>query len=537
MDESSFMAISSESSSSSGDDDDHYGPISPSPSKLVMDENLRTRHSRTHSTKTTPSPSAGYLSASVACGHRGSGTSSSSDEDDYDDCEDDQQQANHPHHSDGDDDDDDIPLAKRIPGALTAQKSIRHQVRREREQKKQEKALQSQGETTRTRLMTLRPAGPGLHDAAMSATAVPSSSQASTHHQYLEQQQQQRRQRSQTLTGKGSMSGNPFSPEDLARKLKDINGQNGSAELASSSSYQQQQARQRSKSVSRSSWDFQPASVTEVLPPVPISHVGPTASHAQRTKSMKEPSSSYRYHPSSPSPSPIPAHGPSSSMALRPKRSFHHSGTDHRPVGMEDPRSVPFPLDAEQRVSRSSTSVTRSRPPTRDGPQQSSILSPISTSHHRSLSQSRDRSSPMMIPEPIPPIPAARISQDEQRKLLRHYESPLSRVGSSRTSVDTEKPPKTSSHQHRPVPVPALPPTTSAVDPLLVPMTTSKPEAMAQQRVFVGDMQRFKMVEIGTSTTAGDIVEMIESDGSLIGFAGSGGWMVFEVAQDFGMGT
>ena len=45
------------------------------------------------------------------------------------------------------------------------------------------------------------------------------------------------------------------------------------------------------------------------------------------------------------------------------------------------------------------------------------------------------------------------------------------------------------------------------------------------------------MVEIGASTTAGDVIEMIEAEGSFKDFAGSGGWMVFEVAQDFGMGT
>jgi hypothetical protein len=45
--------------------------------------------------------------------------------------------------------------------------------------------------------------------------------------------------------------------------------------------------------------------------------------------------------------------------------------------------------------------------------------------------------------------------------------------------------------------------------------------------------------KIGASTTAGDVIEMIEAEGSFKDFAGinGGGWMVFEVAQDFGMGT
>jgi len=554
----SFLAISSGSSSSSGDDDDHYGPASPSSSSQpVMDVNLRTRPSRTHSNSAAPSP--GYLSSRfpVASGSTGSSTGGSrfSDDDEgEDDHVDGRQQASQAHNNgdDDDDDDDNVPLAKRIPSALTAQKSIRHQVRQEREQKKREKVLRGQAEAARTRLMTLRSAGTvpssSSYDAALlSPSAAPSSSM---HHQHLEQQQQQRRQRTQTLTGNGSISGNPFSAEDLAKKLRDINGRDGGGAEASSpigatALYQQQQAhlrvRHRSKSMSRSSWDIHPALAVEALPPppAPIPHMGSAISHAQRTKSMKEPSSSYRYHPP-PSPSPVaPSHGPPSTATLRPMRSFHRSSADRRPIGMDDSRSVPLPLDAEQRVSRSSTSITRS---TRDGP--STSTTPISTPHRRSFSQSRssvDRASPMTNPEPpVPPIPtAARISHDEHRKLLKpHKESPSSRVGSStRTSVDTQR---TSSHQHRPVvPVPALPSTSSAVDPLPMPMMSgsSKPAVVVQQRVFISDMQRFNMVEIGTSTTAGDVIEMIEAEGSLVGFAGSGGWMVFEIAQDFGMGA
>lgn len=59
---------------------------------------------------------------------------------------------------------------------------------------------------------------------------------------------------------------------------------------------------------------------------------------------------------------------------------------------------------------------------------------------------------------------------------------------------------------------------------------------VVQQRFFVGDMQRFNMVEINSATTAGEVVEMIDAQGGLQGVSGSGGWMVFEVAQDFGMG-
>ncbi|KAF9483548.1 hypothetical protein BDN70DRAFT_904143 [Pholiota conissans] len=53
--------------------------------------------------------------------------------------------------------------------------------------------------------------------------------------------------------------------------------------------------------------------------------------------------------------------------------------------------------------------------------------------------------------------------------------------------------------------------------------------------MFVGNLQQFHMVEISPDTTAGDVVALMESQGALVGWAGTGGWMVFEVAQDFGM--
>ena len=109
----------------------------------------------------------------------------------------------------------------------------------------------------------------------------------------------------------------------------------------------------------------------------------------------------------------------------------------------------------------------------------------------------------------------------------------FSRAGSSRISSDTstDKHSKATLRQHRSTPSVSSPANS-------LPMTIiNKPELVDQQRVFIGNMQRFNMVEIGASTTAGDIIEMIEAEGTFKDFSGSGGWMVFEVAQDFGMGT
>ncbi|KAJ7066732.1 hypothetical protein C8F01DRAFT_981202 [Mycena amicta] len=57
----------------------------------------------------------------------------------------------------------------------------------------------------------------------------------------------------------------------------------------------------------------------------------------------------------------------------------------------------------------------------------------------------------------------------------------------------------------------------------------------ALTRIFVGDMQHFNLVDIGPSTSAEEVLAVVEEQGSLKGWVGTGGWMVFEVAQDFGM--
>ena len=59
-----------------------------------------------------------------------------------------------------------------------------------------------------------------------------------------------------------------------------------------------------------------------------------------------------------------------------------------------------------------------------------------------------------------------------------------------------------------------------------------------QHRVFVGDMQRFNTVKIGSQTQARDVIDVVEAQGELRGLASiqPGGWMLWEIAQEFGMG-
>ncbi|KAF8442876.1 hypothetical protein L210DRAFT_3396539 [Boletus edulis BED1] len=75
-------------------------------------------------------------------------------------------------------------------------------------------------------------------------------------------------------------------------------------------------------------------------------------------------------------------------------------------------------------------------------------------------------------------------------------------------------------------PVPPLP-----ISDYTPPQLTSR-VPVVQQRIFIGDMQRFNMVEITPATNARDVIETVARQGML---DRSGSWMVFEMAQDYGM--
>ncbi|KAG6853927.1 hypothetical protein C0991_012418 [Blastosporella zonata] len=184
---------------------------------------------------------------------------------------------------------------------------------------------------------------------------------------------------------------------------------------------------------------------------------------------------------------------PTDHRPLRPSRSFR------RPEGrriVDEHHAVPLPVDASRKLARS-------------------------------LTRKEEGSSPRMIPTRIPddnsPKPLSRRSGEEARKLVKQTET-----RSTRSSSELERPRRLS--LTRP-PVPPLP--AEALAASSSPPNVRGP--VIQQRIFIGDMQRFNTVEIGPSTNAGDVIEMVEAQGSLKGWVGSGDWMVWEVAQDFGM--
>ncbi|KIM41054.1 hypothetical protein M413DRAFT_158670 [Hebeloma cylindrosporum] len=417
------------------------------------------------------------------------------------------------------DSDDDVPLAQRIPGALTMQKTIRRQFKEEKEARRRERAHHRQNEgdsERRSRQMTLRPAGAGgagydgsaglgnssSHDAAILAAAAVSSSQPKRH-------------RTLTLPGNSSAPLPPpiaFNPQDLARKLAHVQ----LAEVTSSTqhpqflppqqpspSFPQQNLRSRSKSISRTSSDAPRSydaslgyATPPTMPPLPLA---PSSASTTRSRSIRDPSGPPAHGRSpisstTPLQPPHPSHVPSV-PSLRPKGSFRRPSPT-RPSN-DDLRSMPpLPNGAGSAQVLLRTSTTTSRP-NRENPQQ----------HHRSMSLSRGNV-PRESPPPVPPVNLSRTSGDEQRKASM-------KAGSSATrpSMDVERPQRNQA--------------------LSTPVTKST--TVSQQRVFVGNLQQFNMVEIGPTTTAGDVVSMMEAGGALVGWAGSGGWMVFEIAQDFGM--
>ncbi|KAL1743078.1 hypothetical protein HDZ31DRAFT_83668 [Schizophyllum fasciatum] len=119
----------------------------------------------------------------------------------------------------------------------------------------------------------------------------------------------------------------------------------------------------------------------------------------------------------------------------------------------------------------------------------------------RSKSQVRGAS-----PVPVPDVPIPRVSV-ERGKSVRAAD--VERGRSVRRAATT---------------LPPVPPVPAA----LAGVTE-------QTRIFVGDRQRFHTVEVGPATRASDVIDVVAAEGVLDQWVGTGGWMLFEVAQDFGM--
>ena len=365
---------------------------------------------------------------------------------------------------------DNVPLAKSIPTALTAQKSIRKQVREERDQRRRQRAeirasrAQEDTENPRGRLTTPRPAPLGLHStpahdtgsflASVSRSRSAGKATSITASAFRAAE----RAKTRTLPVPGRTTP-PSSADDLTTKLQDVlrapvSGRSGNASG--------------------------------------ISNTNPTIA--------------------------LPAE--STTRTLRPQRSFHSPSTCPAAAALDDARSIPRSHHYQQQQQYP---LHRAK------------------SHGRLHAGDHSTMKPPLIEDVkgVPPVP--KIERLEKKPSVR------SAAASTRPSIESShggsssverrpssKRPSTADRdragqQQRP-PVPPIPPAVAAE-------IMAKPAQVTQQRVFIGDLQSYNVVEIDDLTTAGDLIEMLQGRGSLKEWIGKGEWMIWEMVHDLGVGT
>ena len=169
---------------------------------------------------------------------------------------------------------------------------------------------------------------------------------------------------------------------------------------------------------------------------------------------------------------------------LRPMRSFH------RPRTADATREQPMPMPAlaleTHRLGRSATTASR---PVKQRDQPEAPTRATSTRRPRTSDGAHQPSTALLHP------------------------SAFQRIAIPRTPTD----------------IPSTPAIVQAV-----PKETK--QISWQQRVFIVDLQRFNTLMMNLTTTAKEIIDTLEAQGQLANWAGVGGWMLFEVSQDFGMG-
>ncbi|KAJ3487472.1 hypothetical protein NLI96_g3513 [Meripilus lineatus] len=180
---------------------------------------------------------------------------------------------------------------------------------------------------------------------------------------------------------------------------------------------------------------------------------------------------------------------------LRPSKSFHRPRTANGEIEHLVP---PVPIDPVVKLSRSATTVGKR--PHELQPLSSPLFSPFSPVH-----------------------------KDDERPRMDRSKS--TRSTSRGPSFDRSRRPSYEQDNHRP-PLPKHP--SADRSPVPPPLPTPKPEPTWTQRIFVGSLQTFCQVEVKASTTAGDLLRLLESQ-SVFPDGSRRGWMMFEVCQDFGM--
>jgi hypothetical protein len=358
-------------------------------------------------------------------------------------------------------DEDDVPLARSIPTALKAQKTIRKQAREENAQRRQERAMRMQAKMRNISGIP-QSAGPAI-------TAFP-------HEQTSPQYPTRSAGRARTLTLPSSTTADrsPFAVDDLTKKLMDVQ--------ASIPGLNNQELH-RSGTKSSHQHTQEP---------------GPSSKSQRPSQELSRPL------PSAPS---YPTHETFQKSTLKPVRSFHRPTKALQP---ETHEPLPAPRSGGAGIA---PSRSLRRPRTGDP-----ATSQPSTSALSSFPLQRSKSTK---------------AQNQVRPPDEDYGS-QGRPSISRPSAEVS----VDSRAHWSEKAAALPPVPPI--PTYDMLMRQKSGETWQQKVFLGDTQRSTVVEVSATTTAQEVVDAIASRGELGPFDpnnGGKGWMLFELAQDFGMGT
>lgn len=397
--------------------------------------------------------------------------------------------------------DDDVPLAQQIPTALNAQRTIRRQVRDEQDQRRRERTLRADDRT-------LRPRSPNDRSEAVarSASAKVRAAQENGNTRTLSGTTTRSHQMSESISGVPKLLGrtrtktlpgnatNPISVGDLTKKLLGVQS-SGTVPVGAGHS-------------KRPSLELntKPIRVSSTRPPSRDTSL----SRGQEARDVGRATSLFR-RPSRTVKEAEKDDG--RGRALRPMRSFHRPNATAADVT----RSPPLPAGA---LGRSAT-VSQEHASQIAVPAVNPTSVPKLPEEHRALERAKSARAPSR-------RPSGDRDRDTVRPPLPEPESISAalRARTRKPSVIADTAPTASHGMVSPfAPLSATSPTAAQ----------SKMQTLWQQRIFVGNMQKYVVVEIGPSTSAGEVLQSVDSQGALDDGAGSGGWMLWEVAQDFGM--
>jgi hypothetical protein len=385
--------------------------------------------------------------------------------------------------------DDDVPLAQRIPTALKAQKTIRKQVRDERDQRRRERAAGESGSTARQLASHISPGRAGIEQQVGSSSSQPAA---------LHSSRPMGRPRTKTLP---SNTSRPLAVDDLTKKLLNVQAAGSPpAAMLQSKVSQGRDLGNSSDEYTRRKLSFQPTGSSAAV----ATALRPSSSQGrdhQRTPANDQFPFGHQSRPSLDRPS---VEGGSRDQGLRPMKSLRGLASK----ASEGYYGAPVESGSGQRLGRSVTSARSRRPDDAYLNVQSNSVPRTSFDSRPSVDKPRSH----------------RTSEDTARPSIGGHTSPSAEHDSSSSPQRNGSRP----------PMPPLP--TAEVLSNLAQSSSSKPQ-LTSQRIFIENKQRFNMVETGPSTNAGEVVQMVESQAALekLG-AGSGAWMLWEVAQDFGMG-